>query len=842
MPVQAPAPPFINSVVEAFKTRLRGIYNAPSATPPLTSKPWEPPPSTIPKQAPSLPTVKINPLPQQALPPRGNVNSLGVPIKRFAPEPPPTTNPVPRIAPPPGSGGAAVVTTTAGGLVSGAGLLTGGLSLFAGGLLVYNASQLYKLFKLSQPESKPIPPSEPTIGQPGIRYRVVMPLLREGKQQFYGDGSLVTVTCICYGPIYRPINGRNAIEYGANPYALGVIASGTADPETLPYIGKPTFTSAIGYAGPTTDSVETIISITRLDDQQDINPNPAPGKIPTRSPSPLALKSPVAVPTPRPTSNPFGQPPPAPVGMPLATNNRIPYTITTPGSNPITITSPGAAPITISPASSPATIKITRPSASPFLSPTPASTPRAIPVTTPTGTPKTTPAGVPIAVSSPGSVPTNLVMPRTNPITINYPGQEPIVIDPVGTKPPSGVQAAPIPKPGAFITTPSSPTQTPTKPKTPTTPTTPNNPFADIKDPDLAKIGLGLVGITQLLQGLNTNTTPAAIQNAVTPAIAPAVCSTTKPGGCSSNMTNNAVSKGNEDLKQYLTKQLPNILGDSANAAIGADTNARVRKIEGDTAKIRESTGSDRYPMVLPEYLLDDFLDKSVTIPDQVAYNVWLLKQIDALVGLFPIKIERIDENGVKQLLKFENIAEAIAELTGLLAQIAFDSDTAVNVATRATGEAVGAKAAALQAGSYLKAIVDYMGFQGQAVSIDVPISVTPGAVGLDGKLQESELKDFLKPSIQKTIGFKNTDPVDQRLVMRRILESGEISRAALFKPLKADQSQNPLTGDAIKADKKAEEKRINDLWEAFKLRMEGHTAGTKVDIDDGVKPEDITP
>lgn len=836
MPVATP------NLIDALKNRLRGIYEAPSATPPSTPKPWEPPPSTIKEAPPPLPTVQINPLPQQAFPPRGNVNSLGVPIERFAPEPPPTTNPVPRIAPPSGGGAAAtVVTTTAGGVITGAGVLTGGLTLVAGGLLVYNAWQLYKLFKLSQPEPKFQPrvfKQPPSNQEPPVEEGPLDGVLYKFTQSLNYNNYGVNPNRIDSAYLWGPISGyRSENIEGIKSYAI--CRGGEASPGQLKeyLIGTASEGPFGGYF--------KLISIERADQQPDPNTNPTPVKTPTRNRLPIKsginpTSTPQSISSPNPQGVRSPTSPPPPVAMPLATNNRVPVTITTPGAAPITITSPGAAPVTISPTGSPATIKITRPSNSPLVTGNPTTTPT--PTSTPTGTPTTKPAGVPISVSSPGSPPINLISPGTGPVTISIPGQKPITFDPTTTSPPSGLQAPTIPKPGTFApipitpaTTPTTPTQTPTNPdKTPTTPTkptqNPENPFADIKDPDLAKIGLGLVGITQLLQGLNTNTTPAAIQNAVTPAIAPAVCTTTKPGGCSSNMTNDAVNRGNEDLKQFLTKQLPNLGGDAANAFIGADTNQRVRNIEN-------RTGSHRYPMELPEYLLNDFINKPIIIQDQVDFNVWLVKNIDALVGLFPIKIERTDENGVKQMLTFENIAEAIAELTGLLAQIAFDADTAVNVGTRATGEAVGAKAAALQAGSYLKAIVDYMGFQGQPVSFDVPISVTPGAVGLDGKLQENELKDFLKPSVQKAIGFKNTDPVDQRLSLRRLMENTEITRASVYRPLKSDPAKNSLTGDAIKADKVAEKKRIDDLWDKFKLRMEGHTAGTRVDIDDTSTP-----
>lgn len=340
-----------------------------------------------------------------------------------------------------------------------------------------------------------------------------------------------------------------------------------------------------------------------------------------------------------------------------------------------------------------------------------------------------------------------------------------------------------------------------------------------------------LAGIPGLVLGGLAVTVPFALINnqpfreLLVEKAAEATCKTTQPGGCMTKLGNdiatNTANKNNQNLQQGLRD-----FRDGLDLAAGADTNLRVRNIE-------RAVGANEYPMIVPEYLLDDFMDKQAIITSQPQYNAWLLKQIDALVGLFPIKIERTDENGQKQTLTFENIAEAIAELTGLLSQIAFDADTAVNVGTRATGEALGAKAAALQVGSYVKAIIDHMGFQTQHMSIDVPVSVTLGAVGSDGKLQESELKDFLKPSTQKAVGLKNTDPVDMRLILRRILEDGEIARAALFRPLKPNPADNTLTGDAIKQEKKAEKKRVDDAWEAFKLRYEGHTSGTKIDIDD---------
>jgi hypothetical protein len=354
---------------------------------------------------------------------------------------------------------------------------------------------------------------------------------------------------------------------------------------------------------------------------------------------------------------------------------------------------------------------------------------------------------------------------------------------------------------------------------------------------DLEKLitsGAAIAGLTPAIQAIGEKVSQTARQTtpeAIATAAETGTCSAFAPNGCNADIKSNAQKAADSSANNgdKLDKVNAGISG--LDALQGADTNARVRNIE-------DKTGSNEFPMILPEYLLNDFMDKQVVIANQVQYNGWLLKQIDALVGLFPIKIERTNEDGQKEMLTFENVSEAIAEITGLLAQIAFDADTAVNVATRATGEALGAKAAVLQVGSYVKAIIDYLGFQTQDISIDVPISVTPGAVGIDGKLQENELGDFLKPSVQRTIGTKNSDPIDQRLIIQRILQNSEIMRHAVYKPLKPFESgvQNTITGDGIKEDRKKEKQREDKEWEKFVKRWEAHTSGTKIDIDDGDK------
>lgn len=755
---------------------------------------------------------------------------------RTPPQPTPTQVTPPSTAPVVGGGGVAVGSS---GVISGVAAPLA-LGLIAGGIWLWNLHQLQKLWALSQPESKPNDlVLEENQGQiPNVKYLISYTVYVANPPAGSGYENTSKLSLVVWGE-YKGYRFAENID-GLGTRELQFLCRGIVGFTYNPYIGTVSPSSDLIWVFANSSSSQNQIHTVTINNIQQLDENnqPIPNSIqqlqtqPQPQKQPQLLQQPITNPVPqfaelppKPKLNIIPNlKPPKPINN-LEENKVKPFNIEVPANKPITISSPTTSPISIAPNSQPQTINL------PQLQRQPEPQQDSRPFAEPT-VPRT------INLKSPNLQPIKIVAPSNTPVTINIPGFEPITVDANKNKPNTGVTPNAFNptslKPTPLTTTPLTPQPQPNKQPTtqPVTQPTPQpqptpSPFPNITQPDLTTVGLQLVAITQLLQGIQKNTTPSSIATAA----ANGTCQTTEPGGCISNSINNAVGRGNQNMQDWLR----NNLGDLANAGLGTDTNLRVRNLE-------DKVGAYEYPMILPEYLLDDYLDKQVTINNQVQYNGWLLKQIDALVGLFPIKIERVNEDGQKEMLKFENIAESIAELTGLLAQIAFDADTAVNVATRSTAEAIGAKAAALQAGSYLKAIVDYLGFEGQAVSVDVPISVTPGAVGLDGKLQENELKDFLKPSVQKTIGYKNTDPVDQRLVLRRILEDGEIARAALFRPLKPDlDNQNRITGDAIKESNASDKKRLDEIWETFKRRYEGHTSGTKVDIDDGDKTSETT-
>jgi hypothetical protein len=141
----------------------------------------------------------------------------------------------------------------------------------------------------------------------------------------------------------------------------------------------------------------------------------------------------------------------------------------------------------------------------------------------------------------------------------------------------------------------------------------------------------------------------------------------------------------------------------------------------------------------------------------------------------FPIDIAIVD-GAKRQPLKFENISEALAELTGLLIQTATDADAAVSVASHAAVAATKAQTAAVIAQKNAECLIKFFGVRTGYGSIFVDSVITP----MDSDNPNFNLKKFLTPSKQSVAFFTDNDPFDFQAVLDRILRNSEISKSAV--------------------------------------------------------------
>lgn len=305
----------------------------------------------------------------------------------------------------------------------------------------------------------------------------------------YPDGQVEDHEVSFWGPIkgFRPTGTKG----GAN---IEVLCRGNRINEPPQaegwYLGYRTGTSG-------QDTRNNLKNLRRVDGQPTVFPPPSPYPMPTTELQPA--RAPDTGLSPGASHLPYAEPPEKslPLGLDLAPSQsqKPAQTVELPPGVPITISSPGATPVTV-------TTNATKPST------------LMLPGKISSGEP------TPISISSPGSKPIAFSTPGTGTVTISIPGYEPIAVDPTGQTKTAG------------LTRSSDPTKTSTFRPTPTNKTAP-----DTKTPTIDPVVLtGLATITTILQGLQKNVTPEAIETAA----AAGTCRTLQPGNCLSPTADNA--------------------------------------------------------------------------------------------------------------------------------------------------------------------------------------------------------------------------------------------------------------------------------------------------------------
>jgi hypothetical protein len=224
-------------------------------------------------------------------------------------------------------------------------------------------------------------------------------------------------------------------------------------------------------------------------------------------------------------------------------------------------------------------------------------------------------------------------------------------------------------------------------------------------------------------------------------------------------------------------------------------------------------------------------------VPTKVIENFaewfeWYILQQDAIQGEWPIDI--VIKDGIKkEPLRFENISEAIAELTGITLQIAADADTGVNASCTAAGIAQKAVNAATIAQKNVECLIQFFGIRTGFKALFVQSSITPA----DPDDKNFNVRKFLSPSTQSLAVLTDNDPFDFQAALDRILRNTEIARASVARNvdrdgLPGDFARNQRRYDAAEMRRdteKAMEKLENEIKSKnpemeFKIKVDGES------------------
>ena len=229
---------------------------------------------------------------------------------------------------------------------------------------------------------------------------------------------------------------------------------------------------------------------------------------------------------------------------------------------------------------------------------------------------------------------------------------------------------------------------------------------------------------------------------------------------------------------------------------------------DGDDCVKEVICGTDEWPVTVPSLLTNSESDdlEIATLPQAIA---WFVKNIDAITGQYPIKIEIADadpltDGAQPQLISLPNQSEALAEMFGLAYESNLNSELAVNMLFRMIPELIATKNSSLTTQDYTQAITNYLGFRTKNVSRKVNSNFNP--------LRADTLGEFLKESTYRLPGVEDDDPHTLVEWLTQIKYGVAIGKASVFRS--PDQAENLV--EEMKSVIESKPGDSGEEWERF--------------------------
>lgn len=232
-----------------------------------------------------------------------------------------------------------------------------------------------------------------------------------------------------------------------------------------------------------------------------------------------------------------------------------------------------------------------------------------------------------------------------------------------------------------------------------------------------------------------------------------------------------------------------------------------------DLDELKRILGVKEFPATLP--LLSGGQTRLINnIPDLL---LWNSSNVDSVAGYFPAKVTVVQGDSSEKSFELKNIGHAFEELFGALLLVAQDADAGVNISARTATEVIQTKIAVQQGNQLLTAIQKFLGFTVKPVARILKLNFSPNADGIDNKLANAEMANFLKPSTTTYVGSEIAEKKEALPLLERILQNTEIVRMAHWHPLKPDKAgKDNITGSRI-AEKKGKPSAAEvKQWEEY--------------------------
>jgi hypothetical protein len=275
-----------------------------------------------------------------------------------------------------------------------------------------------------------------------------------------------------------------------------------------------------------------------------------------------------------------------------------------------------------------------------------------------------------------------------------------------------------------------------------------------------------------------------------------------------------------EETNDLLRLLLRKTIGDKIPNFISTDVNGKRRTITSLAEMVEyygesqvKTSGASEYPVTVPETLIGQGGETTI-IKNTPEFLVWIVKQLDGLIGEFPLKIRIKDTDPLKagdqpQDIEIPNIAEGLAEMYGLSVRSTINSELLLNFLTRLTTEVVATKNMAVTTQDYTKATASWLGYRGEPVKRKIH-----SAFDLTGS--PDDIANILRESDVEVSGWKDTDKENLIAYLQKLLFAAGIIKGAFFRGKKQRLIFENEIGESIESgstkDSDATWNRYTDL------------------------------
>ncbi|MBE9179113.1 hypothetical protein IQ268_11125 [Oculatella sp. LEGE 06141] len=157
----------------------------------------------------------------------------------------------------------------------------------------------------------------------------------------------------------------------------------------------------------------------------------------------------------------------------------------------------------------------------------------------------------------------------------------------------------------------------------------------------------------------------------------------------------------------------------------------------------------------------------------ELELTAWFIKQFDALIGQFPIKMS-FQDGEEETAIELPNISETLAELYGLTQTATSNTDLSINFLTRLAAELISVKNSSLITQDHAKGISAFLGYKGNPKPRTIGYAFDPSHL--------DSIQNLLNESYSQIIGWENEDKETVANYLMRLSFSAGIIKAVFMR------------------------------------------------------------